>query len=234
LLCLLLSGPAVHGADRRLVYTGETYPWLAAVGRLSVPGERRVEGRYSYFLEDCSATLVARPAAAHADTIITAWHCLEHYRDLSRPITFRLGETPGKILEMEATRVADGGGMHADWAILRLREPVPASHTPALPVGAQGADRGAPVIMAGFSRDEGLGRGGEVLTYDPGCRITGQVRRSADTDCTAHKGSSGGAVVQVSGSGEARLCGVISEGDGSGYSRFVPVGAFRGVIELHL
>ena len=34
--------------------------------------------------------LVAANGGGRADTIVTAWHCLELYRDLSRPITFTL------------------------------------------------------------------------------------------------------------------------------------------------
>jgi hypothetical protein len=84
-----------------------------------------------------------------------------------------------------------------------------------------------PVSMAGYSRDSGIGRHGEILSFDPQCHITSQQRDLGDTDCTAHKGASGGAVIQVSTTGTPRLCGVISQGNGEGRSTFVPVSGFR-------
>jgi len=199
-----------------------------------VPGSRIRAGQRSHQREDCSATLVGRKASTRADTIVTAWHCLEFYNDLSRPITFTL--LPGRQGELsrEAYRLGDGGGMDADWAILRLYEPVSAEDVPALSVGADAADRARPVIMAGYSRDDGLGDGGRRLTYDPACRITAQAATRSDTDCRAHKGASGGAVIQVSPEGEPQLTGVISAGDGESTSIFVPVTHFQAALRQHL
>ena len=42
------------------------------------------------------------------------------------------------------------------------------------------------------------------------------------------------AVVQVSAAGTPLLSGVISQGDGSGLSTYVPVNAFRSAINLHV
>ena len=38
--------------------------------------------------------LVGRPGTARADILVTAWHCLEFYHDLSRPILFSLPVKP--------------------------------------------------------------------------------------------------------------------------------------------
>jgi hypothetical protein len=50
----------------------------------------------------------------------------------------------------------------------------------------------------------------------------------------AHKGASGGAVIQLSDSAEPLMCGVISQGNGLGRSTFVPVSGFRNAINLYL
>jgi hypothetical protein len=231
LLCLCSS---VGGADQRQITSADSPPWLRSVGKLQVPGQRFQDGHTSHYLEDCSATLVTLPARDVADTIVTAWHCLELYEDLTRPITFILSATPGESLSREAYRLADGGGMHADWAILRLRQSVPVQPGTALRIHPQQADTDRPVIMAGYSKDSGLGNNGEQLTFDPACTISHQERSIGDTDCTAHKGASGGAVIQLSSTGDAYMCGVISQGNGEGRSTFVPVNGFRHAINLHL
>jgi hypothetical protein len=186
------------------------------------------EGRRKHRLDDCSATLVASSAgSSRSDIVITAWHCLEFYHDLSRPILFTLLPGSHEPITREAYRLADGGGMHADWALLKLYQPVSATRVAGL------VPRGAPetpplqVTMAGYSRDEGLGAGGEVLTYHPACRVTRWTDGAGESDCSAYKGASGGAVVRVSDSGQAEYTGVISRGNGDNVSIFVPVADFR-------
>jgi hypothetical protein len=204
------------------------------VGKLRVPGSVYRDGDYEHLQEDCSASLVSRRPDRKADTIITAWHCLENYNDLSRPIVFTLPTATRGALQREAYRVADGGGMHADWAILRLRLPVAPGDARALLIHPGRADPHRAIAMAGFSRDRGKGGGGDRLTFDPACRITNQRGLVSDSDCLAFKGASGGAVVQLSPTGMPRLSGVVSEGDGAGLSTFVPVTAFRTAIERYV
>jgi hypothetical protein len=226
------AGPAAP--DARQVYWAGAPDWLRAVGKLQVPGHRYHDGRRSHHKEDCSATLVRGHSGTRADTIITAWHCLEFYNDLSKPITFTLpAGAQGKITS-EAYRLADGGGMHADWAILRLYKAIPAHRVAALRIHPEQADPGRPISMAGYSRDSGIGNNGEHLSFDPACAITHQATTVSDSDCIAHKGASGGAVIQASAEGEPRVCGVISQGDGAELSTFVPVSGFRNAINLYL
>lgn len=236
LLSLALAsvpGPAWAGDGRR-AYTGDSDPWLQAVGRLRVPGQRLHDGYRSHYLEDCSATLVALPGRSHADTVVTAWHCLELYGDLSRDIVFTARTRSGEWLEWSARRLADGGGMAADWAILRLDRAVPRGQLAALQPHPAVADPGRPVTMAGYSRDPGLGGGGRVLTYHPDCAITDSEPGLWETDCTAFKGASGGPVIQFSAGGEPLVCGVISQGNGSGTSTYVPLETFRASLNRYL
>lgn len=230
------AGSPETPVDSREVFGRDAPQWMRAVGKLQVPGSRYRDGRRKHLLEDCSATLVSRTPGSKADTIITAWHCLADYQDLSKAITFTLPAGPGAAQGQvrEAYRLADGGGMHADWAILRLYQAVSQGEPIALAVHPGRADPGMAISMAGYSRDAGMGEYGERLTFDPACRITGQFDSSSESNCRAHKGASGGAVVQISGSGLAQFSGVISTGDGAGYSTFVPVEVFRHAITRHL
>lgn len=225
---------ATRSADSRKIYSSKAPVWLRAVGRLRIPGSTYRDGRRSHVQEDCSATLVTGKEGAAADTIVTAWHCLENYRDLSKPIVFTLVSGAIELTEREAYRLADGGGMHADWAILRLKLPVAASVNGALLVHPGRADPARSITMAGFSRDSDMGGHGEWLTFDPACLITTATPKLSDSNCTAHKGASGGAVIQLSEAGAPLFSGVISEGDSVGFSTFVPVAVFRGAINRYL
>jgi hypothetical protein len=222
------------GHEARQAFGPASPPWLRAVGRLQVPASRYSDGRTRHHVEDCSATLVARAGDHSANTLVTAWHCLEYYRDLSRPISFTARDTQGELLSREAYRLADGGGMHGDWAILRLYQPIAQKQVAALSIHPQHADPSRPITMAGYSRDSGLGAGGERLTYDVGCRITAQARDGNDSDCLAYKGASGGAVIQITASGQPLYAGVISRGDSAGVSVYVPVMRFRSALRQHL
>jgi len=234
-LAALWSLPAAaQPQDNRQAFTGAVMPWLRAVGRLQVPGQRQREGRTVHYLEDCSATLVALPGRDQADILLTAWHCLELYSDLSRPILFTALTASGDRIEREALRLADGGGMHADWAILRLHQAVSTRQLPALHPLPGRVDPALPVTMAGYSRDAAVGRHGSVLSFDADCAITAQRAGVDETDCQAHKGASGGAVIQVSRAGEPGLCGVISQGDSAGRSTYAPVHDFRNLLTRYL
>ncbi len=233
--CMITASATVAGAtDARQVLSGKSHGWLRAVGKLEVPGQRYRDGRQSHYVEACSGTLVARPGRSEADIVITAWHCLEWYGDLSRPITFTVFTVSGEPLQREAYRLQDGGGMHADWAILRLQQAVPREQAPSLPIHERAANPELPVTMAGFSGDDGIGDSGDTLTFDPQCAITAQDTALGDTNCTAFKGASGGAVIQLSATGEARVCGVISQGNSEGRSTFVPVSSFRTALHYYL
>ncbi|GAB3270490.1 trypsin-like serine peptidase [Parahaliea aestuarii] len=226
LVALLLPGPSVAEPDPRRSFTaGESPDWLRAVGRLVVPGIKLEDGRRRHHTERCSATLIQSHRGQQADTIVTAWHCLEYYEDLSQRILFQLTDSEGQLLEIEARHLADGGDIDADWAIMRLQQAVPAAAVPALAVSE--ATSVSSLVMAGFSRDSGIGMAGRQLSYDPACEITREEALFSDSNCRAYKGASGGAVIQLDSDGTPELTGVISQGDGEGLSRYIPVGIFR-------
>jgi hypothetical protein len=220
--------------DPRLVYSNKSPSWLGAVGKLYVPGIKYEQGHGTHHRENCSATLVTDRPRASADTIITAWHCIEHYKDLSKPITFTIFPGSMTTMSFDAYRLEDGGAMTADWAILKLIQPIPVTTVTALITHSDRADPRRPVLMAGYSADNGMGNGGGHLTYDPSCTIVRQQFHRSDSNCRAFRGASGGAVIQVSAQGEPLLSGVISQGNGTDLSIFVPVAGFRRAINRSL
>ncbi len=211
--------------EARLAYSAQSPAWLRTVGKLDVPGYRIEQGRRVHHRENCTATLLG--TSEDARHIVTAWHCLEYYQDLSMKISFSLPHFSPHPVVRQARRLADGGGMSADWAILELIEPVAFGPVPALTFDGGQDTPEAALVMAGYSRDAGLGGSGETLTYHKDCRELGQYRGYALTNCQAYKGASGGPVVRYSSDGIPYLAGVISEGNGEDTSTYVPVARFR-------
>ena len=214
---LLLALTAATGASERAAFDDSAPQILRAVGKLSVPGHDRVDGRRRQRDENCSASLVA------PDTILTAWHCLEYYRDLSRDPVFSLPHVPGQP-PVAAYSASDGGGMGADWAVLKLYRPI--RSVPPLPVGRFNDDTGN-LLLAGYARDEGLGAGGSHLTWQADCRLVQAARPM--TDCVTYKGASGGPVLAA-----GRIVGVISEGDSRERTFFVPTTVFFNRLRVFL
>ena len=225
LLCVLIALPVQ--ASSRLAFGKGSPDWLAGVGKLDVPSQRWEQREQHHFKEHCSATLLFH--GERARYVLSAWHCLENYRDLSRDISFRI---PGSELQRNAFPVASGGGMEADWALLQLDRPVARSTFSPLQLADKHSAEAA-ITMAGFSRDVGLGRSGSILTYDPACQVTGRSNDLVATNCEAYKGASGGPVVAVH-KGRALLLGVVSTGTGEGQSYYVPAHVFIHHIKPYL
>jgi V8-like Glu-specific endopeptidase len=207
-------------ADPRQQFQADSPGWLSAVGKLTVPGQHFEEGERLHHREDCTATLIG------ARTILTAWHCLEYYGDVSHDIVFKLPHAAGGE-SRRAHRLADGGGMRADWAVLQLDRSI-GDITP-VPVWMEfRGDVDTPVNIAGYSRDDGLGQGGNILTWQSACTITDDEGYRVATNCLAYKGASGGPVVF-----EGAIIGVISAGDGQGQTYYAPSASFRSAVRLH-
>ncbi|MHA7816654.1 MAG: trypsin-like serine peptidase [Pseudohaliea sp.] len=226
-LAAVLAAPS-H-AERRLPVGSDAPPWLHAVGRLAIPTSRVEDGRRRHYDERCSGTLLAPPGGGAAQWVLSAWHCLEYYTDLSRDIRFELTGPAGEPLSSRARAVASGGGMAADWALLELDPPIPPGRGATAELDAGAVAEGARLAMAGFSGDPGLGAGGERLTYDPDCRVTGASGADRLTDCLAYKGASGGGAFHG-----GRLVGVLSRGDSRGRSIYVPAARFLAAVRLRL
>ena len=220
LACLLVVYSVAAESAGRVAYAPPAPDWLLAVGRLTVPGWDTVDGEHRHRDENCSASLIG------PETIVTAWHCFEFYNDLSRDPVFTLPNAP-QTARVVARRVAQGGSMSADWALLRLQQPI--LHVKPISVARYDAALDdAQLALAGFARDDRLGQGGRVLTWEAECRQTRHERFRVGTDCITFKGASGGAVVS-----RGQLIGVISAGDGAAVTYFVPSNLFMLNLRLH-
>jgi len=218
--CLLLGAVALGAAETRQQFSDASPQWLRAVGKLSVPGYRLADGERQHHQEDCSATLIG------PQTILSAWHCLEYYGDLSRDIVFTLPYLPDSPA-LVANKLADGGGMSDDWVLLRLARPIRGVDPLAVSQHRSAALRDG-LLLAGYSGDQGLGDGGEQLTWETGCAVTANEWYRLATACVAFKGASGGPVLM-----DAAIVGVISSGDGIATTWFTPSTSFIRAVRLH-
>lgn len=208
------------GAESTATAGASSPIWLQAVGTLSIPGQRFEAGERNSYREDCTATLVA------AQTILTAWHCLEYYGDLSQPIVFSLPQQP-QHLPLAATLLDDGGGMSSDWALLRLEKPL--RDIAPVPVHANFVPRkDHQLSIAGYSRDPGLSDPARELNWQKSCLITLDEHFRVATDCAAQKGTSGGPVFA-----DGAIVGVISAGDGTAITYYAPSAAFIRALRRH-
>ena len=199
-------------------------PQLNAVGQLLVPGTRFEEGRRRHYDERCSATLVSASIADRSTWLLTAWHCLEYYRDLSRDITY-IHSDGGSATARE---VASGGGMHADWALLQLDVALP--HPTALRPTA--VEPGMSIVLAGYSKQQPM-PANLPLQVDRSCVIVASEGPDLASDCRARQGASGGAVFASKQAGGHYL-GVVSRGDGTELSIFVPLRRLEKALRRHL
>lgn len=207
-------------ADNRLRAVDHPAAWQDALVKLAIPVRRWHAGQRRHFIEDCTGTQVA---GRRGTVILTAWHCVDGFTDLTKVITVTTHQ--GRILE--AQLFASGDSMASDWAVLKIRDDDrPSTHKVPLKLAKTGAIMGANIVMAGYSRDPQLGRGGTLLTYDPNCQIgqTAEFAQAIPTNCTAFKGASGGPTLILE-DGEYKVLGVISEGDQAGLSLFAPITA---------
>lgn len=221
-LCALLSALSATAVTEPRQQVSATSPsMLMSVGRLLVPGRRIEDGYERHYRESCSATLLEPDEGEPVSLILTAWHCIEYHNDLTDNITFVIESTSGERLQRRVQPVSSGGGMHADWLLMRLQEPLPADAVVSATLTREVAPGvGSRIIMAGYSRDQGLGEAGKVLTFHRNCRVVARSDEDIATDCLAYRGASGGAVFSVA---TGRLLGVISRGDSLAQSIFVPI-----------
>lgn len=223
LLTALLFCFAAAGSSNAQVALGGSATSLFSVGKLHVPGQRYENGYAKHYDESCSATLITdNSGTLSSELIISAWHCIEFYRDTSKPLTFETasGET------RKANLISSGGSMYSDWALLRLDAPLP---SPAVLMSSD-REHADTLRMAGYPRSA-TPQAGLIPTVSD-CQVTGSDGADTRSDCVLQKGASGGAV--FSGDKERRYLGVISRGDGESLSIYVPLSRFRANISAYL
>ncbi len=185
-----LPGAAPANPLKSLTDRADILGW-EAVGRLDL------EGR-GY----CSAALIA------PDTVMTAAHCVfdgAGERIAPAILRFQAGLRDGATIAASAVaRVAvsphydpeeptSAESTRHDVALLRLAEPIPATTADPFPL-APSAGPGQKVTVLSYGR----GRS-NAMSREIGCKILATGQRLMAFDCTAHPGSSGAPIFDMSG-----------------------------------
>jgi len=176
LLALTAQGVKTVDKNRRTVATDE--PWARAVARLTCRDRagKQVLG---------TAVLVA------PDLALTAYHVAG---GCVKSATLAFGYRSGAKLEARSVEKIVAGSAPGDWAILRLDRPIttiePLKMAPLVVTRYDTAH----LLVAGYSADVELGRGGEVLTFDAKCKLTRFERKKnvLHTNAVSYFGASGG------------------------------------------
>ncbi len=196
--------PGIIGEDDRVAVDSAVWPWQA-IGRLNRQG-----GGF------CTATLIA------PDAVLTAAHCLWDLRtgrivapgELHFLAGYRRGDYLahgiGARIETPATgapppvpfRADQLPALAHDWAIVRLRAPLPVRPIAMGTLVADGA--AAPLMRVGYGQDRP-----HLLSMHSGCRVLDRLAGTPllFTDCDATRGDSGSPLLQGRGA-EVRLVGV--------------------------
>jgi hypothetical protein len=200
-----------------------------SVGRLLIPAIRHENGYARHYDEACSATLIAAEVRTSSRYLLSAWHCLADYSDLSRPIIFE--HSSGRRLQ--AWLITSGGGMAEDWALLRLTAPLgEPTVLGSAPSGGTLVSTGSKLLMAGYPHD---GNKPPKLAALRSCEVIDDTKRDIATNCVLSKGASGGAVFEAASAPCcSRYVGVISRGDGLSQSIFVPLARFTERLRGHM
>jgi len=172
---------------------------------IEVPSEKREAGRTRHFIERCSGTLLQNADNKRPDLILTAWHCVENYSDLSKHIQIRFPHAVAPLQALFARIYRSGDSITSDWALLRLVSPVPDAGLLGLSLSLRKENQ--PAYALGFAGE--LRQGRSSLSFDADCNWS---QSNLWQSCQSSKGSSGGPLVQVH-SDEAYVVGVISQGD---------------------
>ena len=217
--------------DPRTPLPAYTRPWHEAIGHLQVPITRFEGSRRRHFTEHCSATSVT--PGPHP-IFVTAWHCLDGYDGLLRPMLLTIGQrepVPMRVL-------ASGGSMSADWALLRAERPIEDLHwislsADPLHVGTKVSAAGIAPIESSSDQAAGVPSTQRRLLIHSECEVTDTKSNNGISNCVARPGASGGAILSRTHSGSVRLSGVISAGDGESVVLYYPADAlFRRVQSL--
>lgn len=217
LLCALLIVELSFASEvefPRQRFDAQAPQWMENVANIEVPAIKHEQGRARHYTEYCSGTLLKNAKASEPRFVISAWHCVEHYQDLSRDLTVYFPHAQSHHKVYTARLVDSGGSISSDWALLKLSE-APSSEQLA-GLALMTTDKNQPATAAGFAL--ALPNGRQRLSFDDSCKANGENEWIL---CTTSKGASGGPIVQIHQS-MAGIVGVISQGDSEAFTISFP------------
>lgn len=204
LLADLSAADEVESSRHR--FDAKAPDWMENVVNIEVPAIKFEHGRARHYTEYCSGTLLKSSATLPTRFVVSAWHCVEYYQDLSRDLKVQFPHSRSTHRSAYTARVIDSGGsISRDWALLELSNGPSTAQLEGLSLLA--IDTNKPATAAGFAM--ALPNGRQRLSFDNSCQANGETEW---VRCTTSKGASGGPIVQTHESMPG-IVGVISQGD---------------------
>lgn len=202
---LTLLACQLNAAEQRKRFDVKTPLWMQNIAALEVPSLRFEDGRARHYIEYCSGTLLHDVETSQPRYILSAWHCVEHYHDLSQALRVRFPHLGDGNAVYKARLMDSGGRIDRDWALLELSASIPEQQLSGLPLIASDPEK--PATAAGFAL--ALEQGKNRLSFDDTCQTQDSISWE---HCVTSKGASGGPLVQTL-DGTTGIVGVISQGD---------------------
>ena len=214
-LVLVDLSTANETASSRQRFDANAPDWMKNVANIEVPAIKIEQGRARHYKEYCSGTLLTSSNTLPTRFVISAWHCVEHYQDLSRDLEVHFPHSPSTQQSVYTARLIDSGGsIYHDWALLELKQGPSTVQLKGLSLSE--TDISKPAVAAGFAL--GLPDGRKRLSFDDSCLASGKTEW---VRCSTSKGASGGPIVQIH---EAipSIVGIISQGDSRDFTISYP------------
>ena len=190
--------------DTRKVVDKNSPPWTKSIGRIIIPTKLQfiTKKRYKTKYKKCSSTLISDSIYNDSDTLITASHCLQNYKENAGNIRFIIKSKSGKMLHRIVSIYKDSNfnikdmKHKSDYAILKLDHKISIDEVTPIVVTSESFDKLQKKYkkhfgsLGGFSSD--VGDYGGLITYDPKCKLKTYNHNYAASTCTGFKGASGG------------------------------------------
>jgi len=188
-----LASKVKQETDTRQIYGADSPEFLETYGKLMINGTLRGTGNVVVHNERAASVIVT-----------TAAHCFHGDEAETAQITIEFTKRDGTVVQRALTPYKINA--EDDYAILKLDRPIANSLIKPLLIADYAYDQVMDtdyymmnpysITYAGYNADSGKGNGGNNLTYDQDCRMTGRGDRwLVNTDCVAYPGASGGAFV---------------------------------------
>ena len=179
-LLVALTAQDVKTVDKNRRTVASDEPWVSAVARLTC---RNADGK-----QVLGTAVLVGPSLA-----MTAYHVAGGCEKVA---VLQFGYRNGVAKQTRTSSKLVASSAAGDWAILRLDSPVEGVTPLAMAVGSLTEYDTNRMLVAGYSADVGVGRGGQVLSFDAKCKLLRWERKKhvLHTNGVAYFGASGGPV----------------------------------------
>ncbi|MDC0932845.1 trypsin-like serine protease [Arcobacteraceae bacterium] len=193
--------------DTRILVTKDSPSWTHTIGRLIIPTKSEFisKTKIKTKTQKCSATLINLDENKDSKVIITASHCLGNHDPKAGQIKFTIKNKNGKTI-IRTTKLRFDSKFDikkmkttTDFAVLSLNKAISNEDVKPLVIRRYSFDTLQQIhqdnfgSLGGFSND--IAGYGNMLTYDPKCKLKPYSKMYGSSTCKGFKGASGGPII---------------------------------------